>query len=220
MKISLLSPRSPSTEWNVSAESFCWVVVIQHVAEVNKSLHDWSQSNNVSHLVFNPPLVCCLQEIQPLYQNVCVLIFLLSQLHWVKIRLAHFDLGSHSCNLLMPPRSRGMALTDHLTGWKAAFISPISGMNATFSAFSPWPLKCLYPVESTHLCLTIHQADCSYWIMWNPPPFTAANDLSYHLSHTPKNTPWRDLHHCHTLFWVVQVVKGHSLCSPPACMWG
>lgn len=42
--------RSGDTEWDVSAESFCWVIEIQHVAEVNKSLHAWEQSNNVSHI--------------------------------------------------------------------------------------------------------------------------------------------------------------------------
>lgn len=83
----------------------------------------------------NALLVCYLLEIQLLFQSVSVLIFSLlwsSQIHWVKIRLAYFDPGSHSCNLLMPPRSCGMALADHLTGWEAVLKPPLSDMSTPF----------------------------------------------------------------------------------------
>lgn len=81
------SPRSRSTEWDpVFAESFSWVVVAQHVAEVNKSLHAWEQSNNVSS-----PLFLCFFNIlvKPhCFRVSCVVIFSLlwvSQIHWVEI---------------------------------------------------------------------------------------------------------------------------------------
>lgn len=124
----------------------------------------------------------------------------LSRFHRVEVRPAYFDLGSHSCNLSLPPRSRGMALTDHLIGWEVILKPLLTDMNAFFLAITHWTLNCFSPVESAHYAwLFIRHAAAAGSPEIPPPPSTlhpaAATDLSKHLSHTPETPTERPLPH-------------------------
>lgn len=119
------NPESPFSSSGLEALSemslpkACWVT--QHVAEENKSLHAWEVSDNVGHPgflhwyisnVLTVFVKCKWLRLQ--WNFSCYLMFslLIFSLPWPsQIKWACFDLRSHSCNLLMPPRSRGMALT-------------------------------------------------------------------------------------------------------------
>lgn len=165
--------------------------MIQHVAEVNKSLHAWEQSDNVSQLVVE----CSANVVSVRNSTLCLWsrFFFLSEDY-----TSSFWPGVTFMQSVVATQEPSNGL-DWPSDWLRGSFTTHWHEYPLFLAISHWTLNCFYPVESTHY-------------VWPSIKQTAAADSPETPPHpplqltlattwvTPEKHPFSDLCHGHALF--------------------